>query len=128
MHSSDRKFHNEIDAIVNLVLDDVPGTDVRLEQIRVHQLEDELCRNLAKYVEEGWPEKWRLPGTLQQYWQYQAQITVEHGILYFGTQSLIPYSLRLEILDLIHEGHQGITKCCRHAMSSVSWPGDEPPD
>ena len=84
---------------------------------------DEVCRNLTKYVEEGWPVKWRLPGTLQQYWQYQAQITVEHGILYFGTRLLIPSSLRLETLDLIHEGHQGITKCRRCAMSSVWWPG-----
>ena len=67
MHFSDSKFHAEIDAFVNLVLDHVPATDVRLEQIWVHQLEDEVCRNLTKYVEERWPEKWRLPGTLQQY-------------------------------------------------------------
>ena len=36
MHPSDSKFHDEIDASVNLVLDHVPATDVRLEQIRVH--------------------------------------------------------------------------------------------
>ena len=53
MHFSDSKFHDEIDAFVNPVLDHVPATDVRLEQIRVHQLEDEVCRNRAKYVEEG---------------------------------------------------------------------------
>ena len=36
---------------------------------------------------------------------------------------MIPSSLRLDILDKIHAGHQGIRKCRERALDSVWWPG-----
>ena len=36
---------------------------------------------------------------------------------------LIPSSLRLKILDALHEGHQGITKCREMAKQTIWWPG-----
>ena len=29
----------------------------------------------------------------------------------------------MEMLDLIHEGHQGIKKCLLHSRESLFWPG-----
>ena len=34
----------------------------------------------------------------------------------------MPQSMRKEVLDRIHEGHQGITKCRARAQNSVWWP------
>ncbi|KAI5717273.1 hypothetical protein M8J77_003077 [Diaphorina citri] len=46
-----------------------------------------------------------------------------NGMLMKGHCMVIPRSLRKEILNKIHEGHQGITKCRRRASDSVYWPG-----
>ena len=46
----------------NVVMQGVPATETRLEEIKRHQLEDEICREITKYVREGWPEKERLKG------------------------------------------------------------------
>ena len=35
---------------------------------------------------------------------------------------LIPYTLCMEMLDLIHKGHQGIEKCLLHWRESLFWP------
>ena len=40
----------------------------------------------------------------------------------FNTRIVIPGSLQLEVLDSLHEGHLGITKCQGRASYSVWWP------
>ena len=48
---------------------------------------------------------------------------MEDGILLKSYRILIPYTLQMEMLDLIHEGHQGIKKCLLYSRESVFWPG-----
>ena len=36
---------------------------------------------------------------------------------------VIPSTLRLSILDQLHSGHQGATKCRVRAQQTVWWPG-----
>ncbi|XP_064082956.1 uncharacterized protein K02A2.6-like [Macrobrachium nipponense] len=45
------------------------------------------------------------------------------GCLLLRGQSIIPKSLRRQILDLAHEGHQGIVKCKSRLRQKVWWPG-----
>ena len=64
-----------------------------------------------------------LKGPLKAYWPYQSALSVQEGIIMYGNRMLIPSSLRLEMLDRIHTGHQGIHKCRQLAKQSIWWPG-----
>ena len=93
------------------------------------QLNEDLNLYVSHVVEclptlcsEGWPEKHHLHCSLQPYWQYRAEITVQKGILMKDDRVIIPSALRLDVLDKIHTGHQGIQKCCKRAKSGVWWP------
>ena len=53
----------------------------------------------------------------------QGELTVVQNILLKGTRIVIPSSMRLEILEKIHEGHLGIAKCRERVKSYVWWTG-----
>ena len=48
---------------------------------------------------------------------------MQQGLLMKGNRLVIPVSMRLDVLDKLHEGHQGITKCRERAKTSFWWPG-----
>ena len=113
----------EIDIFVNVVTQGLPATDTRLEEIKCHQLEDETCQEVSKYVRHGWPEKDNLKGVVRPYWPYRAQLTIVNSLLMYESRIVIPSALCQEVLEKLHEGHQGIVKCRRRAIQSVWWPG-----
>ena len=51
------------------------------------------------------------------------EITLIGCLLLRGQRIIIPNSLRKQILDLVHEGHQGIVKCKSRLREKVWWPG-----
>ena len=82
-----------------------------------------MCQQLAVYCQIGWPEKDRVPEALKGYWSERGEITLVRGLLLKASRVIIPSCMRIEILDRLHEGHQGITKCRSRAKMSVWWPG-----
>ena len=119
----DNRQNEEIELYVNSVLSEVPASDKRLEEIRELQREDEVCRQMVTYCKDGWPERASCAEALKAYWCERNEITLVKGILMKGCRIIIPSVMHLEILDRLHEGHQGITKCRARAKASVWWPG-----
>lgn len=101
----------------------LPTTEDRLEELRSQQQQDEVTKQLMDYFSLGWPDKFQLPGPLKIFWLERSELTIQQGLLIKGNRLVIPLSMRLEILDRIHEAHQGITKCRESAKTSVWWPG-----
>ncbi len=120
--TADDKLDSEVQAFVNLVMESLPATEKRLQQIREAQQQDEVCQKVKQYCREGWPDRSLVKGAVKSFLPVSAELTVQNGLLMRGSRIVIPLSMRLDILDKLHAGHQGITKCRKRARSSVWWP------
>ena len=123
LNLQEKKLENDVKAYVDYVVQYLPATEDRLEDIRVQQHQDEVTRRLIDYCTEGWPERSQLPGILKLYWAVRHELTIQQGLLMKGNRLVIPVSMRMDILKRIHEGHQGIVECRERAKISVWWPG-----
>ena len=113
----------EINIYVDSVLDSIPVSDVKLMEIKEAQDEDPVCRQIKSCCLEGWPDKFRHNDALKPYWSAGGELTTAHGILLRSTRVTMPSAKKLQVLDKIHEGHQGIVKCRKRVKKSVWWPG-----
>lgn len=64
---SDSKFQQEVDAYVNLIINNLPVNDSCLKEIQCQQDEDQVCQKLKIYCQEGWPGKSSLKGSFKPY-------------------------------------------------------------
>lgn len=119
----DRLLQEEAAVFVSAIIQSLPATEERLEEIRRHQQQDDICQLLTSYCQSGWPDKKNLPEATRPYSSVAAELSVENGLLLRGCRIVIPSSLREDILKRLHTGHQGIVKCRERARQSVWWPG-----
>ena len=108
--STESVLQEETDAFVNLVLNHLPATEHRLEEIKRLQESDEACQAIVEFCHSGWPERKTLSPQLKPYFPMAAEFSVENGLLLRGTRIVIPPPLCADLLQRIHEGHQGMTK------------------
>ncbi len=119
----DEELKDETDAYVASVITNMPASERRLDEIRASLQQDEVCRELIRLCQEGWPETTKLPGALKVYFPCRDELSFENGLLLRGSRLVIPLAMRLQMLDIIHTGHQGIVKCRERAKQSIWWPG-----
>ncbi|GBM27197.1 hypothetical protein AVEN_9862-1 [Araneus ventricosus] len=117
------EYEAEIDAFIQMITSSLPASSLRLDELRFAQLKDETRQKLTDYVLKGWPSKKELDTLCAPYWQNRYEISVQDGLLMRGCRIIIPKSHQAEVLNQIHEGHLGITKCRARARCSVYWPG-----
>ena len=119
----DTQFNSAIDAYVNLMIQGLPATEKRPQQIQQAQKQDAVCCKLIKYCQEGWPRRNLVPGPIKPYVHVAAELTVQNDLLLRGNRIVIPVSLQPEILEKLHSAHQGVHKCRQRAQQSVWWLG-----
>ena len=120
--SLDVSFLEELDEFAATTMSILPATTARQREIRAAQDDDSVCVEVKRYCEQGWPAFMPHHPALQPYWEKRGSLTVIDGIILMNDRFVIPLSLRMDILDKIHQGHLGITKCQARARESVWWP------
>ena len=109
----------DLDIIVHEVTN---VTESRLEQIRAGTAADPELTVLKQVIHDGWPmSRNQCPTEAQAYWSYRDELSVHNGVILKGMRVVIPKSMQLEVLDLLHAGHQGIEKCRLRARNCVFW-------
>ena len=80
---------------------------------------------LKDVVFRGWPNlRKQCPRELWDYWNFRCDLVIDDGLVLKGDRIIIPQSLKKKVLEAIHIGHQGETKCLLLARNPFFfWPG-----
>ena len=57
-----------------------------------------------------------------KFWNYRDTLSIENGLITCGSRIIVPHEMRAEMLQYIHEGHQGKERCLLQARNTVFWP------
>ena len=120
--NTEKNFISVVEAHVNLVINSLPATNDGLQNIR-YELVDPVCSQVIEFSQNGWPSNKNLDYKFQPYRKVSDDLCYQRGLLIKGNRLVIPMSLQKDILEKIHEGHQGMVKRRERAKTSVWWPG-----
>ena len=85
---------------------------------------DPTMQLLKNTIYNGWPGyRKQCPKELWDYWNIRCDLVLEDGLILKGDRVVVPESLRAQVLEATHTGHQGETKCLLLARQSIFWPG-----
>ena len=108
---------------VHLITTHLSATSDKLQQIRQATQDDDTMALLRHTITYGWPTTVQeLPKELQAYWTFREEMSVEDGLILKATRIVIPPSMQESIIQQLHEGHLGFTKCFNRAKQTVYWP------
>ena len=78
---------------------------------------------LYQTVLKGWPSyKSPVPVELRPHWDNRDEISVHEGVLLKSNQTIIPSTLRSEMLEKKHRAHQGVDSSISRARETLFWP------
>ena len=110
---------NEVHLTTNLPIS--PEKYVELQQATDT---DPVVQAFSSIIQHAWPKsKEDVPNAVRQYWDYWDELSSVDGLLFRAQQLTAPHSWGKEMLDRIHESHQGIVKCKQRARDILFWPG-----
>ena len=81
---------------------------------------DEVCSQVVDCCRNGWPAYPPQQPLLRPFWENRQHLATVDNLLLYDFRVVIPRALRLEVLQQLHEGHLGITKCRARAREMVT--------
>ena len=101
-----------------------PTSPEKIEQIKCATASDPQLRRVLDYTVSRWPKYAKdVPGEIRQHHAVRGEFSVVDGKIIYHNRLVIPSPLQSEVLERIHDGHQGVARCRERANMSVWWPG-----
>ena len=86
-------------------------------------MQDNQLTRLSHYINTGFLcDKKNLPTDLHEFWNHREALSIKSGLITCGNRIINPREMRPEMLQYIHEGHQGKERCLLWARNTVFWP------
>lgn len=113
---------------------EIPGLDVniasimsvkptRLQRMQEETKADPVLTEVQELIKHGWPESMQeLPQTLQPFWCLRDELVMLDGLVMKGNRILVPTAMREDLLQRLHEGHQGQASMLQRARRAIYWP------
>ena len=80
----------------------------KLDRLRKSTVQENQLTRLSRYINTGFPcEKKNLLTDLQEHWDYRDTLSIKNGLLTCGSRIIVPQEMQAEMLQYIHDGHQG---------------------
>ena len=95
-------------------------TPVTFLQIRQWINRDPLLSKVRELVQHGWQESEE--EQLKPFQQRKEELSVQDSCVLWGNRVIIPSVGRERVLQVLHDGHPGISKMKQLARSVVWWP------
>ena len=115
---------SDVDLHVNMIIQSMPVSAAKLEEIRKATTQDTNMMALQKVILDGWPRyRKSCPANVVDYWNIRDMLSIEDGIVLKGSRIVIPVGMRTSLLQKLHEGHLGVEKTRRRARQALYWPG-----
>ena len=90
------------------------------DRLRKSTAQDNQLTRLSHYINTGFPcDRKNLLTDLQEFWNYRDTLSIENGLITCGNGIIVPNEMRAEMLQYIHEGHQGKDRCLLWARNTV---------
>ena len=82
---------------------------------------DQVLSKVYEYTLRGWPERMNQQPLLP-YFHKRHELALENQCIYWGNRIIIPYDLRSNVIELLHDQHIGIVRMKMLARGEVWWP------
>ena len=112
-------------------LENVPYKDTlmvrgsRLREFKQHAAEDENLQEISRLILCGWPDfRQETPYAARTYFNYRDELHTQDGQIFKGNHLVAPKTLRMETLDIAHQGHielEGCQRWMREALLGQVW-------
>ena len=114
--TTESSSHEEIQAHVSDVQSSWQVSDAGLAKIRAETLKDVNLKAAMEYTIHGWPQyKEDVQLAARDFFIIRGELSLHDELLVRGDRIVVPFSLRKQILERIHEGHMGVAKCRERA-------------
>ena len=102
----------------------LPISPEMYQEVQKATAEDPVIQAVQNAVLEGWSRiKATTKEEIKPYWACKDEISCVEGLLFKGNKLIVPKSPQPQMLDLIHELHQGIVKCKQLFRDLLYWRG-----